>query len=180
MFTNFLTPHFIEEVRQALASEPRLMLGDLAGRLGVPEGAVVQALPRDMRAFAPVAAFDRVWEAMTDWEAVTFIAVTPGLVLEYKGVLPRGSHGHGMFNLHDEGHPLGGHFMIGRLGTICFLSKPFFGLESHSVQFYDQDGAAMCAVYVGRQGKKLIPGVRDAFLALRGEVCPEEDETCAA
>ena len=157
MFTRFLTPQFIADVRQAVDSEPRLMLGELAGRLGVPEGAVAQALPPDMRAFAPASAFDLVWEAMTSWEAVTFITVAPGLVLEFKGALPRGSHGHGMFNLHDEGHPLGGHFMIGRLGAICFLSKPFFGLESHSVQFYDQDGAAMCAVYVGRQGKKAHP-----------------------
>ena len=175
MFAAHLTPALTADVRQAVQNEPRLMLGDLAGRLGIPEGAVAAALPTDMRRFAGPETFDHVWQAMTTWSGVTFIAVTPGLVLEYKGTLPGGSHGHGMFNLHAEDHPLGGHFFVRRLGAICFLSKPFFGLESHSVQFYDQDGAAMCAVYAGREGRELIPEVREAFMALRDRTCiPEE------
>jgi putative heme utilization carrier protein HutX len=176
MFTRFLTPKFIEDIRRSIDTEPRLMLRDLAERLGAPEGAVARALPQDMRGFAPASVFDHVWEAMTSWSAITFIAITPGLVLEFKGTLPKGSHGHGMFNLHTEGHPLGGHFMVARLGSICFLSKPFFGLESHSVQFYDQDGAVMCAVYAGRQGRDIVAEVREAFMALRDEVCTQEEE----
>lgn len=171
MFASHLTPALTADIREAVQNESRLMLSDLAKRLSIPEGAVAQALPPEMRRLAGPEAFDQVWQAMTTWSGVTFIAVTPGLVLEYKGTLPGGSHGHGMFNLHAEGHPLGGHFFVRRLGAICFLSKPFFGLESHSVQFYDLDGAAMCAVYVGRDGRELIPEVREAFMALRDRIC---------
>lgn len=171
MFTQCLTPALEAEIRQSLQQEPRLMLRDLALRLGLPEGAVARALPADQCRFARPEAFDEIWQDMGTWPRVTFIAITPGLVLEYRGTLPGGSHGHGMFNLHTEGHPVGGHFFIRNLGAICFLSRPFFGLESHSVQFYGQDGAAMCAVYVGREGRELIPEVRSAFMALRDRVC---------
>lgn len=176
MFASFLTPALTAEIRQAAQNEPRLMLRDLAARHQVPEGAVAQALPPDLRCFARPEAFDPVWQAMTAWSGITLIAITAGLVLEYKGTLPGGSHGHGMFNLHADGHPLGGHFFVRELGAICFLSKPFMGLESHSVQFYDRQGAAMCAVYVGREGRELIPDVRRAFMTLRDQVrIPEEE-----
>lgn len=176
MFSSFLTPEVTTEIRHAVQNEPKLMPRDLAARLAVPEGAVLQALPADMRRFARPDTFDQVWQAMTAWSCVTIIAITPGLVLEYKGTLPGGKHAHGMFNLHADGHPLGGHFFIRRLGALCFLSKPFFGLESHSVQFFDHDGALMCAVYVGREGRELIAEVREAFMVLREQVCTPEEE----
>lgn len=177
MFTSLLTPDLITKICQTSQEEPRLMLRDLAMRYQVAEGAVAQALPLGMRCFARPESFDVVWQEMTTWSRVTLLAITAGLVLEYRGVLPRGSHGHGMFNLHAPDHPLGGHFFIQNLGAICFLSKPFMGLESHSVQFYDQQGAAMCAVYVGREGRELIPNVHQAFIALRDQVrIPEEEK----
>lgn len=166
----------VQDVTAAVQENPGVMLRDLAQRFGVTEGAVAQALPAEMRAFAPVEAFDRVWEAMASWQAVTVIACTPGMIMEFKGTLPGGKHGHGMFNLHAENHPLGGHFFVKDLGAICFLSKPFFGLESHSVQFYNTRGEGMCAVYVGREGRKLIDAVRDAYMALRDAVCVREEK----
>jgi len=107
MFASFLTPVLTTEIRQAAQSEPRLMLRDLAARHRIPEGAVARALPPDLRCFARPESFDPVWQSMTAWSGVTLIAITAGLVLEYKGTLPGGSHGHGMFNLHADGHPLG-------------------------------------------------------------------------
>lgn len=166
----------VQDVTAAVQENPGVMLRDLARRFSVSEGAAAQALPDEMRAFAPIESFDRIWETMTSWRAVTVIACTPGMIMEFKGTLPGGKHGHGMFNLHAEGHPLGGHFFSGELGAICFLSKPFFGLESHSVQFYNTRGEAMCAVYVGREGRKLIDAVRDAFMALRDAVCVREEK----
>ncbi|MDY0274127.1 MAG: heme utilization cystosolic carrier protein HutX [Desulfomicrobium sp.] len=176
MFTSFLTPDLIAKIRHTSQDEPRLILRDLAIRYQVPEGAVAQALPLDMRRFARPELFDFVWQEMTTWSWVTLIAITAGMVLEYGGVLPKGSHGHGMFNLHAPDHPLSGHFFVDNLGAICFLSKPFMGLESHSVQFYDQQGAPMCAVYVGRKGRELIVEVRQAFMTLRDQVCIFEEE----
>jgi heme iron utilization protein len=54
-------------------------------------------------------------------------------------------------------------------GAIPCVSKPFMGLESHSVRFYNEKGEAMFAVYVGREGRALIPSVREGFMALRRE-----------
>ncbi len=171
MFDHLVTPELRDTVHSAVKDSPDVMLHTLAQHCGAPEGAVACALPADMRRFAPAASFDAVWADMTGWEKVTLIAMTPGAVMEVKGRLPKGRRGHGMFNLHDADNPLGGHVFIERLGAVCFLSKPFFGLESHSVQFYDTDGAAMFAVYAGREGRALIPAVREAFLALRDRVC---------
>jgi putative heme utilization carrier protein HutX len=171
MFDHLVTPELRDAVQAAVKDSPDIMLHTLAQRCGATEGAVACALPADMRRFAPADAFDAVWEDMTGWEKVTLIAMTPGAVVEVKGRLPKGRRGHGMFNLHDAENPLGGHVFVERLGAVCFLSKPFFGLESHSVQFYDTDGAAMFAVYAGREGRALIPAVREAFLALRDRVC---------
>ena len=53
----------VQDVTAAVQENPGVMLRDLAQRFGVTEGAVAQALPAEMHAFAPVEAFDRVWEA---------------------------------------------------------------------------------------------------------------------
>ena len=56
-----------------------------------------------------------------------------------------GRHGGGYFNL-ESGAPLGGHIRSDRATDICFLSLPFMGLESHSVQFFGADGAVLFGV----------------------------------
>ena len=43
------------------------------------------------------------------------------------------------------------------------------------MQFYDESGAGMCAVYVGRAGREPIPEVRAAFMALRERCCIAEE-----
>jgi heme iron utilization protein len=121
-----------------------------------------------MRTPAPIEDFEIIWQAASRWEKATFIAMTPGAVLEYMGKLPSGSHGHGMFNLHQDGIPLGGHLMIKQLGSIWFLSKPHFGKESHSIQFYTKEGKPMFALYVGRgEDKELLPEVLHSYQHLR-------------
>ena len=90
-----------------------------------------------------------------------------------KGKIPEGRHGHGYFNL-SGGSGLGGHLKIDDLGHICFLSLPFMGLESHSVQFFNAAGTVMFSVYVGRENRQLIPAARESFFALREAVGTKE------
>ena len=92
-----------------------------------------------------------------------------GSVIEIKGKIPEGRHGHGYFNL-SGGSGLGGHLKIDDLGHICFLSLPFMGLESHSVQFFNAAGMVLFSVYVGRENRQLIPAARESFFALREAV----------
>ena len=80
---------------------------------------------------------------------------------------------HCYFNL-SGGSGLGGHLKIDDLGHICFLSLPFMGLESHSVQFFNAAGTVLFSVYVGRENRQLIPAARESFFALREAVGTKE------
>ena len=153
-----------------LAEKKPVMLASLAQEFGVSELDIAHALPDETRAFAGGDAFETVWTALTGWEQATFIMTHLGNVLEIKGRIPSGSFGHGYYNLMGEG-AFGGHVKADAVGEICFLSLPFMGLESHSVQFFNHEGAVMFSVYVGRENRRLIPAVRDAFFALRDELC---------
>lgn len=160
-------PAIAARVREMIETDPNTMPGAIAAKLDIPEASAVQVFPETMRTFTVPDHFDRIWDAMTSWERTTFICQTPAVVLEIKGRLPKGRHGHGYFNLMEKDHPLGGHLKVTELGAICFLEKPFFGLESLSVQFYDTAGRHMFAVYAGREKKELIPAVKTAFHELK-------------
>ncbi len=161
------SPDTIKQVQAIIDDNASAMPGQIAGQLGIPEEMAVRALQDTMRTFVSPDHFDAIWEAMTDWERITFICQTPTAVIEVKGKLPAGKHGHGYFNLTGKDNPLGGHLRVDQLGSICFLEKPFFGLESLSVQFYDTNGAHMFAVYAGREKRELIPSVKEGFYALK-------------
>jgi hypothetical protein len=167
MFDDFLTDDIRKAVHTAIEGDSNVLLDRLAEEYGIPEGAVVAALDTEMCAILPAGDFERTWAAMTQWEKVNFIATTPGAIVEVNGRLPKGKHGYGFFNIGADGNPLSGHIKINDLEAICLVSKPFMGLESHSVRFYNQRGELMFAVYVGREGKRLIPSVKEGFMDLR-------------
>lgn len=158
-----------EIVRARVSENPSVMPRGLAQELGVSEAEIIRCLPGDMRLEVPARDFEALWEEMTGWEKVTFIAVCPGGIVEVAGRLPKGRFGHGMFNLMEKGNPLGGHLFADRVAQIWLVSKPFFGLESHSVQCFDADGGALFSVYLGRDGnRRILAGVLEGFQALRG------------
>ena len=163
-------------IREKIAKNPSTMPDLLAHELGISEAEVIRGLPENMRVGAPASDFEAIWKTMTGWERITFIARNPGAVVEVSGTLPGGRFGHGMFNLIDRDNPLRGHLMVNRLDAIFLVSKPFFKLESHSVQFFDTDGQAMFAVYVGRDEERaLIPSVLKGFTALRDRYANREE-----
>ena len=161
-----------DRVRELLAEKKMEMLSTIAEDCGVTELQAARALPEDMRAFCGGDAFDVVWEGLTRWPTATFIMCHAGSVVEIKGRIPGGRHGGGYFNL-ESGAPLGGHIRSDRATDICFLSLPFMGLESHSVQFFGADGAVLFGVYVGREQRVLIPEAREGFFAMRAKLCKE-------
>lgn len=169
MFQARVTPELENKVREIIEANASTMPSQMAGQLGASEAAVVTALPEEMRTFVDPKHFDAIWEAMCSWEKITFLKQSPTAIIEVKGKLPKGKYGHGFFNLMEKENPLGGHLMVDKLGAICFLEKPFFGLESLSVQFYDTEGDHMFAVYAGRKKREIIDSVRQAFQALRAE-----------
>jgi len=174
MFAEQLTDAIRQRILSTAGKDPSFMLHEAASELGVSEGAIAAALPKDMCTLAAAGFFEETWEAMTDWEKMTLIAPTPGGIIEVKGRLPKGRYGHGFFNIGDHDHSIGGHIRPDRIRAIAFLSKPFMGMESHSVRFYDTFGRLMLAIYAGREGRTLIPAVRESFIALRRSAAQKE------
>ncbi len=160
------TENLSQQVAAMLAEKKMVMLDTIARQYSVSELRAAEALPPAMRAFTTATDFDAVWDGLTQWPGATFIMRHGRSVIEIKGCIPSGKHGGGYFNL-APGQPLGGHVNSEEVAHICFLSLPFMGLESHSVQFFDAAGAVLFSVYVGRENKKLMPEARDGFFALR-------------
>lgn len=165
-------PGLCEAIAERIREKKPLVLSMLAEEFSVSEMQAAEALPEIMRRFAPKEAFDQVWAELVTWEKATFIMQHLGTVLEIKGTIPPGSYGHGYFNL--EGKTgIGGHVKVDDLGRICFLSMPFMGLESHSVQFFNDRGQTKFSVYAGREGRTLISAVCESFSRLREAVCKD-------
>ena len=158
-----------QALKAALEQRKPWMLSSLAHEVGVTEKEAAEALPDGMCAFTPGSGFIRVWEALGTWESATFLVRHEGHVLEIRGRIPAGKAGHGFYNL-AEGEALGGHILAGAVADIAFLSMPFMGLESHSVQFFDERGHVVFAVYAGRENHRIIPSVKEAFLQLRRDM----------
>lgn len=164
------TEEQILKVRERVNEKPSIPISLLADDLGLSTAAVVEALPENMRVGAPISDFEEIWQAMCDWEKVTFIVTNNGAIVEAGGRLPQGKFGQGFFNLDSATGMVGGHLKISALGRIWLVSKPFFSLESHSVQFFDTVGDPMFSIYVGRGAdRKLIPEVVEAFQNLKAK-----------
>ncbi len=153
----------------ALEQKKPWMLASLAREFHVTEKEVAEHLPEGMCIFTSGAHFVRVWEEIGAWEKATFIVEHEGHVLEIRGRIPAGRSGHGYYNLMGE-EALGGHIRADAVSAIAFLSMPFMGMESHSVQFFNAEGAVVFSIYAGRENHNIIPSVREAFLKLRREV----------
>lgn len=167
MFASQLTKEIQDNVQATLQKDPNFMPAFLAKKLGIPEAVVITALPQERRSFVAASHFESIWQEVQTWEKITFIVNSPGAIVEYKGKLPKGNFGHGYFNLMEKDHPLGGHLLIEKLASICFLDKQLFGLKSLSLQFYDGEGNQMFGIYAGREKKEILPAVKSAWWKLR-------------
>ena len=153
----------------ALEQKKPWMLASLAREFHVTEKDVAEQLPEGMCVFTTGENFTRVWEALGEWEKATFIVQHEGHVFEIRCRIPAVKVGHGYYNIMGD-EALGGHIRADAVTDIAFLSMPFMGLESHSVQFFNAEGAVVFSIYAGRENHSIIPSVREAFLKLRKEM----------
>ena len=152
---------------ERLAANPDGILEQIARDYGVSTLDVVSALPPEHRTLVAAEQFASILEAVGGWGPILFIVHTPDIVLECEGVLPPGSHGRGYYNLHGES-PIGGHIKADRCARIAFVSRPFMGRSSCSIQFFNGDGEAMFKIFVRRdEARNLIADQVAAFEALR-------------
>jgi hypothetical protein len=152
---------------ERLAANADGILEQIAAEYGVSTLDVVRALPETHRTLADGARFADVMEAIGDWGPILFIVHTRHIVLECEGVLPPGSFGRGYYNFHGDS-PLGGHIRAEGCKAIAFVSRPFMGRESRSVQFFSEDGEAMFKIFVRRdEARNLIAEQVERFDTLR-------------
>ena len=157
-----------EAISQYLQEKKPLMLSQIAKEYNVSEIQVAEALPSNILSFAPKEAFETIWKELVTWEKCTFIVQSLGSTFEICGKLNKGSFGHGYFNLNGN-EALHGHLNVEDISRIAFLSMPFMGLESHSVQFFNKEGKVKFSVYIGRENRVLIPQAKESFLNMKKE-----------
>ncbi len=129
------------------------ILEQIARDYAVSTFEVVRALPDEHRAIVPGSKFEEILQALTEWGEVLFIVHTPDIVLECAGKIPPGSFARGYFNLHGDS-PIGGHIKAENCADIAFVSRPFMGRPSRSLQFFNAAGEAMFKVFVRRDKER--------------------------
>ena len=156
-------PSLAERLKQSADG----ILEQIARDYAVSTFEVVRALPKEHRAIVPGSKFEEVLQALTEWGEVLLIVHTPDIVLECAGKIPPGSFARGYFNLHGDS-PIGGHIKAENCADIAFVSRPFMGRPSRSLQFFNAAGEAMFKVFVRRDKERnLLSEQLARFDALR-------------
>ncbi len=154
-----------------LAANPGALFEDIAKEHRVTLRQVVDALPAEMRRFAPGTAFAEVLCDVAAWGEVTVIIHTDDGVMEFTGPIPKGEVGRGYFNLMGR-TGFHGHLRHDRCAAVGFVERPFFGRPSASILFFNVDGGIMFKVFVGRDDKReLLPDQLAAFRRLADRLC---------
>lgn len=161
--------HAETSIRQALAEKPDGILEMLATEHGVPLQTVIGCLPANARKRIDGAHFVTVLGDIADWGDITFITHSKDAVVEFSGPMPAGKIGHGMYNLQGAGNGLSGHLRHDNCRAIYFVRRPFMGMETLSVQFFNAEGEAIFKIYVGRDEQRRLKADQIArFATLEG------------
>ena len=143
------------------------ILEQIARDYGVSTYAVVEALPADHRAIVAGSRLEEIMGAVSEWGEVLFLVHTPDIVLECAGSVPPGSFGRGYFNIYGDS-PISGHIKADNCAHIAFVTRPFMGRPSRSLQFFNGNGEAMFKVFVRRDKERnLLPDQVARFDELR-------------
>ena len=162
------------DLASALAADPGAVVETVAKEHGVTTREVVEALPAQMRRFAPATRFVDAMKDIATWGEVTLIVHTDDGIMEFTGPIPAGEVGRGYFNLMGRAG-FHGHLRHERCAGLCFLERPFMGRLSAALLFFNLDGGIMYKVFVGRDEKReLMADQLAAFRALAGRLCKAE------
>lgn len=143
-------------IREYLTLHPAKPVVLAAQELGVPERDVLRQVENGAVTEFGGEHFDEVMNAVSGWGAITLIVNNTAAIIEVTATIPHGNRSNGFFNLHEQGNPLGGHIRPEQIDSIFFVSRPFMGKESHSVQFFDHQGFGAYKMYLGRDENRNI------------------------
>ena len=142
-----------QDLVRLLAEDPGAIVEDVAKAQNATARDVVEALPAQMRKFAPGSAFIDAMRDIAAWGDVTLIVHTDDGIMEFGGPVPAGEVGRGYYNVPGS-KGFHGHLRHERCAGIAFVERPFMGRLSASVLFLNTDGGIMYKVFVGRDEKR--------------------------
>jgi putative heme utilization carrier protein HutX len=154
-----------------MAAEPGAVFETIAKEYSTTVRQVVDALPAEMRRYAPAEAFVDVLADVGEWGDVTVIVHTEDGIMEFSGPVPAGKIAQNYYNIPGR-TGFHGHLRPERCAGIGFVERPFFGRPSASILFFNLDGGTMFKVFVGRDEKRdLLPDQLAAFRKLADRLC---------
>jgi putative heme utilization carrier protein HutX len=155
------------QLAERLAQSADGILEQIARDYAVSTFEVVRTLPAEHRSIVAGSLFQDIMGELTTWGEVLFIVHTADVVLECAGKIPPGTFARGYYNIHGDS-PIGGHLKAENCTHIAFVSRPFMGRPSRSLQFFNGAGEAMFKIFVRRDDKReLLPDQVARFDALR-------------
>lgn len=157
-------------LKKHMAENPGGVIEDVAHDKNVTCRAVLEALPEEMRSFAPGSGFVEAMQDIASWGQVTLIIHTQDGIFEVTDPVSNGEIGRGYFNLSGP-KGLHGHLRHERCGGIAFVERPFMGKSSAFVAFINVDGGIMFKVFVGRdEARQLKADQVERFRALAAKL----------
>jgi len=160
-----------EKVMEMVSKNPSQSTGAMAKELEISEMDVIRNLPEDMVKEVSKDRFDEIIAEVSTWGVLTVIVQNESTILEVKAPFPVGTYGHGFYNLQSKDTPVGGHIRTDDLSAVFFVSKPFMGLESYSIQFFNNTGNAMFKLYLGRdENRRIIQEHMEKFIKLKNKL----------
>lgn len=157
-------------VKQALLDNETKMVSDIAQELNLSEGEITLALPENMVTYVAAEHCELILQQLSNWGNVTTIVHSLGSIFEFKNPFPKGKLAHGYYNIMGK-EGLHGHLRIDLIKHIAFVSKPFRGMESHYIVFFDVKGGCVFKIYLGRDKKRqLLSAQVQAFIQMKNQL----------
>ena len=145
----------LADLKKHMAENPGAVIEDVAREKNVTARQVIEALPEEMRRFAPGSAFVPAMQEIATWGEVTLIIHTEDGIFEITESVGGGEIGRGYYNIMKP-KGMHGHLRHERCGGVAFVERPFMGKASAFVAFLNVDGGVMFKVFVGRDEARAL------------------------
>ena len=157
-----------EKVRQAVAANPGAMTMQLARDLGVPEAAVIRALPDGRAVELDLGRWEALLQRLEAFGTVHVIVSNGAVTLEAVGQFGGFSTTGEFFNVQTDSLDM--HIRYHNLGAAFAVEKRshMANVNTLSIQLFDRTGAAAVKVFLNFGGKA-TPERTAQFAALREE-----------
>ena len=163
----------LADLKKHMTENPGGVIEDVAREKNVTARAVIEALPDEMRSFAPGSAFVSAMQDIATWGEVTLIIHTEDGIFEVTEPVGGGEIGRGYYNIMKP-KGMHGHLRHERCGGIAFVERPVMGKPSACVAFLNVEGGIMLKVFVGRDANGALQKEQlAAFKALREAIVAE-------